>query len=228
MRSAPALSLCAGLAFVLGLGASLEMPVAHARTGGGGGGACSPGVAVTAPSVTVTGNTDSATYSGGAFTSSAIAGTTSWAQLPDARMAFDTAVGTNNYFTSASAAAGLGYFGTNFRIENGNLITTGVGAYANWYGTFSHRNSLTGYPIKVDDVEGLMLTPQAGASLKTCGATQSATVVEPGTITPIARAGAVGQKLCLCELRGDGAYYWRNLIKPTDTAGTTTACPASE
>lgn len=74
------------------------------------------------------------------------------------------------------------------------------------------------YPLKLDDADGYRFVPKS--TLPTCGSGQFG----EGTLFPVAGTGGTTTKACFCTSDGT-TFKWRNLLNPSDTSGTTTACP---
>lgn len=91
------------------------------------------------------------------------------------------------------------------------------------------RNEENGDPVRVDDVQGLLLNPK---TLPTCiaAATTTNNAQAPrGTIAQDALGGTGGKgvKVCVCVLEDDGeTANWRNIFAP-GTQGTDSTCPDS-
>lgn len=103
-----------------------------------------------------------------------------------------------------------------------NLLQTNSHVYIGGGGSLniisSVQNSSAGVPFRVDDAEGLKLTPK---TLPTC------TSALEWTQLPDAASGvstSKRSKMCMCTSDGGGtpAYAWQNLA--TGTIGTTTTC----
>ncbi len=222
----------AGMALSLGLVLStalvlLTFPTldANAFTPGRGGGGtavavadgCATGDACVLASVASSGAVSGTTFAGTSFTSSAGSGQTAFSAATDGAR---VKIGPAAYFYGHSASK-IAVAGTGFTITDGAFEMTGVGVYADFFGSVQMKNSQGNNPLKIDDANGLLIKPYALTD--TCG---TGNTVE-GTIMVVAANGSNDTKICLCSASAatTPTYKWINLQDPTEMGGSTTVCP---
>lgn len=216
MRPGAAVALVLGL--LIGGGMSVAFAGADVPFRRGGGVACSGDISVS--SITNSGNIATATLtSSGAISSTAGTNQTAVSLANCSRIIQTT--DTGNYVSLCDSTVKIP---TDLALSDGNLTLTGVSKFVDVYGTMALRNSQTGVPLTVNDVDGIRITAQATLG-KTCGTGADSTTVAPGTIIPVSPSGSKG-RLCVCML-DNATYLWVNMRAPTEAGGNTTTCPAT-
>lgn len=186
-----------------------EPAVAYAQAMASGGSDACTGQDCVVDSLTATGNIAGATAAfSGTVTSTAGAGTNAYVLATNARIA-------NSASWCRFSATGIWQCNAGVDLINGNLGMTGVGARLDLYDSVTLQNTAA-QPVKVDDAQGLLITPKS--SLPTCSTTWE------GMLHVVARSGATDTKVCVC-LNDNGTAAWRNLANPAAGYGDTTTCP---
>lgn len=189
---------------------------AQAAGGGGGGSDACTGKACTVASLTSTGTISGPTASySGTLTSTVGTGQNAVSLPSNTRI---SSAGTEGYIGPTSSTNTWTCSG-NWTVA-GNLVMSGGANQLLDLASGTITNSAANTPAAVSDADGFRLQP---VTLGTCG---SNSVLE-GTFQVISQTGAVKTKVCVCAKDGSGTFQWRNLLNPSDTTGTTTACPAS-
>lgn len=192
-----------------------------AMAGGFGG---SPG-STCSGAASVASLTSSGAITAASFSASGIIATTAGTSQTGISMAnCSRIIQTGTAGNYLSPCDGVIRVGGDISMIEGGLTMTGVSKFVDLFGTMAIRNSQTGAPLLVNDVDGLRITAQATVG-KTCGTGADTTTVGPGTIIPVSPSGGKG-RLCVCML-DDATYLWVNMRAPGEAGGNTTTCPAT-